>query len=67
VAKRLSGSECRLGWWAGSVEGGCIRWDGDRRRGIIVTSGDGYAVFPNYFGEDLFLDRQVARFVDRCV
>ena len=32
MAKRMIGSECRLGW-RGRSKDGCIRWDGDRRRG----------------------------------
>jgi len=27
VAKQLIGSGCRLGWWVGSVERWCIRWE----------------------------------------
>jgi len=33
VAKRLTGSGCRLGDEWGRSRDGCIRWDGDRRRG----------------------------------
>ena len=66
VAKWLSGSRCRLGWSVGSVKDGCIRWvvivEGEGAvLGVnlgcpIVTEGDfAMQLFPNYFGQDLFL------------
>ena len=51
------------GEWSRSTDG-CIRWGGDRRRGrgifgvnlgrLIVTNGNGDALFPNDFGRTYF-------------
>jgi len=68
VAKRLIGSGCRLDGVWGRSRDGYIRWDGDRRSGKGCFKGEfgashcnqsyqwgrGDALFPNYFGEDLF-------------
>ena len=59
MAKRLTGSGCRLGWSMGSVEDGCMQVIIVEREGSfgvnvkypILTNGNGDALFPNYFGE----------------
>jgi len=77
VAKRLSWSGCRLGWWVGSVDGWCIRWGRDRRRGrssfgvnlwrsCSMLWGVATRLFQNY-SEDLFYTSVHIQYFSRTV